>query len=93
MLDTHCVDCSDIAPQLKRAAGGVGQILEVKPAKRDNLNVYENGVIEPLQSFHQVYTDGKYIYGPRVSMKPIPKGDWDQHIKNINPDGITIKEK
>ncbi|MCE3602208.1 HINT domain-containing protein [Massilia sp. P8910] len=93
VLDTHCVDCSDIAPQLQRAAGGGGQILEVRPTIKNNLNVYENGSIEPGQSFHQVYTDGRYVYDPRVSLTPIPKGDWMQHIKNINPGGIIIKPK
>jgi hypothetical protein len=92
-LNTHCVDCSDIAPQLQRAAGGGGQILEVRPSARNNLNVYENGSVAPGQSFHQVYKDGRYVYDPRVSLTPIPKGDWMQHIKNINPDGIIVKPK
>ena len=59
-LNTHCVDCSDIAPQLQRAAGGGGQILEVRPSARNNLNVYENGLVAPGQSFHQVYTHVAY---------------------------------
>lgn len=27
------------------------------------------------------------------SFNPIPKGDWEQHIKNINPGGVSISDK
>ena len=86
----NCIDCSEIAPKLMQAAGGKGQILEVRPSTPGNLNVFENGRIEPGQTYHQVYTDGKYVYDPRLSSQPIPKGDWEQHIRNINPGGIYI---
>ncbi|HBP5363692.1 TPA: adhesin, partial [Pseudomonas aeruginosa] len=29
----------------------------------------------------------------RLSSQPIPKGDWEQHIKGMNPDGVTISDK
>lgn len=46
--------------------------------------------MEGNQWYHQVYTDGKYVYDPRLSTRPIPKGDWEQHMRNINPTGVTI---
>jgi filamentous hemagglutinin len=60
-----CVDCSDIAGYLYDVSGGKGQVLEVTPATRNNLNVYENGRLEEGQSYHQVYTDGQYVYDPQ----------------------------
>ncbi len=90
VADTRCGDCSDIASYLYRAAGGQGQVIEVAPATPNNLNVYENGALETGQSYHQVYTDGQYVYDPRVSSTPIPKGDWLQSITNTNPGGISI---
>ena len=56
----------------------------------DSLNVYENGIVAEGQAFHQVYTDGRHVYDPRVSTNPIPKGDWEQHMRNMNKGGITI---
>ncbi|WP_246228241.1 filamentous hemagglutinin N-terminal domain-containing protein [Pseudomonas nitroreducens] len=86
-------DCSQVADKLLEAAGGKGKIIEVTPVKQYQLNVYENGSTVPDQWYHQVYTDGRYVYDPRVSSSPIPKGDWEQHIKGINPDGVIISDK
>ena len=92
--NTTCTDCSDIAPKLLDAATGQGKIIEVRPVTPgSNLTVYENGEYDHEQSFHQVYTDGKYVYDPRLSLKPIPKGDWEKHIKSINQGNVTISDK
>ncbi len=87
------VDCSEIAAKLKQAAGGGGQILRVEPTTKYSLNVYENGQVVPQQWYHEVYSDGRYVFDPRATSSPIPLGDWYQHIKGINPDGVTIKSK
>lgn len=86
-------DCSEIASKLLSAAGGKGKVIEVRPSKPGNLNLYTNGAKEPEQFYHQVYTDGRYVYDPRLSSQPIPKGDWEQHIKGMNPEGVTISDK
>ena len=93
MVRCSGADCSDIASKLFDASGGKGAIIEVRPVKAGDLNVYENGIKEPGQFYHQVYTDGRYVYDPRLSSNPIPKGDWEQHIKNINPNGVSISDK
>nr|WP_256676832.1 DUF637 domain-containing protein [Pseudomonas sp. H3(2019)] len=93
MIKCDSTDCSDIASKLFDAAGGKGKIIEVRPSKTGDLNVFENGATEPGQFYHQIYTDGRYVYDPRLSSAPIPKGDWEQHIKGINPDGISISDK
>ncbi|MHA6896527.1 hypothetical protein ACQUJT_20990, partial [Ralstonia pseudosolanacearum] len=93
MVQCEKVDCSEIAERLLNVAKGDGQILEVRPTIPRTLNVFENGKIEPNQFYHQVYTDGRYVYDPRISSRPIPKGDWEQHIRNINPGGVVISNK
>ncbi|MNN59720.1 hypothetical protein D3C81_1748580 [compost metagenome] len=90
VANTSCVDCSDIATYLYNSAGGKGLVLEVEPATRNNLNVYENGQLATGQTYHQVYSDGQYVYDPRVSSKPIAQGDWLQLMKGTNPEGISI---
>ena len=90
VADVRCGDCSDIAGYLYNASGGKGQVIEVKPNTPNQLNVFENGTLEAGQSYHQVYTDGRYVYDPRVSSTPISKGDWLQSITNTNPGGISI---
>ncbi|MFO3681604.1 hypothetical protein [Pseudomonas aeruginosa] len=92
---TSCggTDCSEIADKLLAAAGGKGKIIEVRPSERYNLNLYENGREVQGQAYHQVYTDGRYVYDHRLSSQPIPKGGWEQHIKGMNPDGVTISDK
>lgn len=84
-------DCSEIADIMFKSANNKGYIMEVKPIKQGNLNVYENGSMVTHQYYHQVYTDGKYVFDPRVSTTPIPKGDWEQHIRNINNGDVIIK--
>jgi len=86
-------DCSEIASKLLSAAAGKGKVIEVRPKQPGNLTLFENGAKEPGQFYHQVYTDGRYVYDPRLSSNPIPKGDWEQHIKGMNPEGVTISDK
>lgn len=68
-------------------------MIEVRARAKGTLNLLENGEIESGMVYHQVYTDGRYVYDPRVSQNPIPKGDWEQHIKGLNPGGVTISDK
>jgi filamentous hemagglutinin len=92
-IKIETVDCSEIANKLFNSANGVGEIIEVRPKNSGTLTVFENGDIQDGYYYHQVYTDGRYIYDPRLSTNPIPKGDWERHIKSMNPDGITIYNK
>jgi filamentous hemagglutinin len=75
--------CS-LPPQLK-AAKGKGQIIEVLPSgKSKELTIYELGVRRDF-TYHQVYTDGQYVYDPRLTSEPIPKGDWEIMMRSLNP--------
>jgi len=87
-------DCSKIARDLKEAAGGQGEILEVRSTEKyGSINVFENGKMAGDMDYHQVYSDGKYVYEPRISSQAIPKGDWEKHIKGINDGKLTITNK
>jgi hypothetical protein len=77
-------DCSEIAEDLLKAAKGKGRIIEVLPPQGETLTLYELGVKDPGFTYHQVYTDGRYVYDPRVSSDPIPKGDWEIMIRSLN---------
>ncbi|MEX6315807.1 hypothetical protein AB6G19_21225 [Providencia manganoxydans] len=87
-------DCSEIARDLHDAADGKGEILEVRSVEKyGSINVFENGVIEEGMDYHQVYSDGQYIYEPRITSQAMPKGDWEKHIKGINDCQIKISDK
>ncbi|QBS41448.1 hypothetical protein DMB37_16265 [Nocardia sp. CS682] len=40
--------------------------------------------------YHEVYTDGKYVYDPRHNPNPVPIEEWQKTIMGDNP-GATIK--
>lgn len=35
--------------------------------------------------YHDVYTDGRYVYDPGMSSNPIPYGDFERAIRLSNP--------
>jgi hypothetical protein len=82
-------DCSEIAEDLLEAAGNVGEIIEVLPAQGQYLNLYEYGKEVDGFIYHQVYTDGKYVYDPRLSPDPVRRGEWEEMIRKLNP-GATF---
>jgi filamentous hemagglutinin len=78
-------DCSEIAEDLLKAAKGKGQIIEVLPSgERKDLTLYEMGERQDGFDYHQVYTDGQYVYDPRLSSETVPKGDWEIMIRSLN---------
>lgn len=87
---TDCIDCSEIAWKLQSAGDGTGNILEVRPAQSGDLNVFENGSVEGGKYYHQVYTDGNYVYDPRWSSEPVPLNSWQQSIQYLNPNGVQF---
>jgi len=83
-------DCSTIAERLFETANKQGNILRVEPSEYGYLNLFEYGRRLSGQYYHEVYTDGQYIYDPRLSSTPIPKGDWERMLRGLNPGGISI---
>ncbi len=76
-------DCSEIATNLQRAAGGEGKVVSFKGAG-DDLLVREGSSVSNY-SYHHVYTDGRYAYDPRMSADAIPWGDYMRTMKSLNP--------
>jgi hypothetical protein len=79
-------DCSEIAGRLQDAAG-MGRILRAEPAAPGTLRVLENGAVEGDMMYHEAFTDGAYVFDPRMSGAPIPKGDWFKVMRGLNPGG------
>ena len=87
--DPGC-DCSEIAERLLEDAGGDGQIIEATPSKPGDLNAMENGKLETDYYYHQVYTDGPFVYDPRLSPGAIPLNEWQQQMLKLNPNGVQF---
>jgi hypothetical protein len=82
-------DCSEIASAL-RATAGEGRILRATGQGGSELRLMEYGKIDGGFKYHEVFTDGEYIYDPRLSNSAVPLGDWTRMIQGLNP-GATIK--
>lgn len=82
-------DCSEIAHRLKDVAGS-GSILRAEPATKGTLRALEYGRLEGDMDYHEAYTDGAYVFDPRMSNSPIPKSDWIRIITGLNP-GVRIR--
>ena len=82
-------DCSEIASSLTSVANE-GRVLRVTGNAGSDLNLLEYGQVRGPFKYHEVFTDGKYVYDPRLSSVPVPKGDWTRMIQGLNP-GATIK--
>lgn len=84
-------DCSEIAQDFMDAANGNGKIYKIE-GKNGYIKGYEYGSIEEYL-YHEVYSDGKYIYDPRYSNIPIEKGDYFRALREINPNGYDVFTK
>ncbi|MBO1346878.1 MAG: hypothetical protein EBE86_005515 [Hormoscilla sp. GUM202] len=78
-------DCSEIAEDILSAAGDRGKILRIDPPVGNTLTLLEDGEIEPGFIYHEVYTDGRYVFDPRLNDRPILMKEWQTLIKYLNP--------
>jgi RHS repeat-associated protein len=62
-------DCSETAEFLFKNSK-VGFVFRVEPANSGNLTIMENGGWQSGFSYHEAYTDGYYVYDPRIWLKP-----------------------
>jgi len=49
-----------------------------------NLSIKEGGVLEKFY-YHDVFSDGRFVFDPRASSLPIPLVDWTNMILSMNP--------
>ena len=83
-------DCSELAEDLANASQGEGYILHIEPRnKKDILVTPECGKLVFDYIYHEVYSDGRYIFDPRLQPDPIPAGDYKRIIKGFNPKGLN----
>ena len=81
-------DCSEIATDFYDAAGQQGKIYRIE-GKDGVINGYEYGKVYDFE-YHEVYSDGVYIYDPRYQNMPVLKDDYFRALKEINPDGFDV---
>ena len=43
--------------------------------------------------YHEVYSDGTFIYDPRYKNVPVLKENYFRALREINPDGFDVFEK
>lgn len=82
-------DCSEIADDFFDTAGGKGEVLEITGNKKINVSEYGETI---SYEYHQVYSDGKYIYDPRYSDVPVLKEKYLNEIKSLNNGSIVVKK-
>jgi filamentous hemagglutinin len=92
--------CTDYALNIRSAAGGEGKVVIFSGKDARWTNNYDWGMgsgdfrvttsqgIEEF-SYHSVYTDGRYIFDPFVSEKPIPQSNYVNMLKEANPNGVS----
>ena len=81
-------DCSEIATDFYDTAGQQGKIYRIE-GKDGVINGYEYGKVYDFE-YHEVYSDGVYIYDPRYQNTPVLKDDYFRALKEINPDGYDV---
>ncbi|MEU3355709.1 putative T7SS-secreted protein [Streptomyces sp. NPDC037389] len=80
------LDCSEIAEWILKDSGGEGKIINFTSHSDPVIRVPESGgaIIEEYR-YHDVYTDGRYVYDPAFGESPVPLGDYKRALRLINP--------
>ncbi|WP_050515261.1 putative T7SS-secreted protein [Streptomyces rimosus] len=82
------VDCSELAEYILRRSGGHGKIVNFTTPSREEFAVPQNwaqGVRHENFIYHDIYTDGKYVYDPELGSDPVPLGDFKRALRHSNP--------
>ena len=80
------IDCSEIASYISRETGGQGEIINFTARNDPEIMIPEKmGQDVTAYRYHDVYTDGRYVYDPAMSADPIPYGDYERSIRLLNP--------
>ncbi len=84
-------DCSEIAEDFYKAAGGNGKIYRIE-GNAGVINGYEYGYKE-VYEYHEVFSDGQYIFDPRYKNAPVTKNEYFRALREINKDGFVVFER
>ncbi|MGA5409315.1 putative T7SS-secreted protein [Streptomyces lavendulocolor] len=80
------IDCSEIAERVLEGSGGNGKIINFTLRESSTIKIPEEmGAKREKYRYHDVYTDGRYVYDPGLSNDPIPYGDYERAIRLMNP--------
>ncbi|MEU2547047.1 putative T7SS-secreted protein [Streptomyces roseolus] len=80
------IDCSEIAERVLEGSSGDGKIINLTTRGSSVINIPEEmGSKVTEYRYHDVYTDGRYVYDPAMSSDPIPYGDYERAIRLLNP--------
>ncbi|MEW2161208.1 putative T7SS-secreted protein [Streptomyces sp. NPDC007189] len=80
------IDCSEVAEYILRETGGEGKIINFTTHNSAQIVIPERmGQDLTAYRYHDVYTDGRYVYDPAMSRDPIPYGDYERAIRLSNP--------
>ena len=88
LLKNPNIDCNDIASILKSEAGG-GKIVSFEMGAGKTLRVPECGKIIDDYIYHDVFSDGKFIYDPRYSAQAVPQSEYLSMMQKLNP-GVKV---
>lgn len=82
------MDCSEIAEDFFNASGHKGRIYVIKPKSSLEMHGYD-----PTENwlYHEVYSDGRFIYDPRYRNKPVIIDEYFDMFNALNPDGLIIE--
>ena len=82
------MDGSEIAEDFFNASGHKGRIYVIKPKSSSRMHGYD-----PTEDwlYHEVYSDGRFIYDPRYRNKPVIIDEYFDMFNALNPDGLIIK--
>jgi len=79
------IDCSEVAERILRETGN-GRIINFTLRGDPEIVIPEEGGIRQVDyRYHDVYTDGRYVYDPAMRSDPIPYGDYERAIRLLNP--------
>jgi hypothetical protein len=94
------LDCSEVAESLLEFAGK-GKILHVIAGRikhesdnwmrwknNDYMRWTDKGKMEENFLYHDVYTDGNFVYDPILSATPVTLESWKKAIRYLNPQAI-----
>ena len=90
-------DCGEIAEDVFEASTGPGQIVRyTAPGRHQDISIPASGARTVPYDYHEVYTDGRYIYDPELRSTPIPLGDYERSLRLLNGgrvEQVVIKSK
>lgn len=83
------VDCLELAEDLLKVSGNRGKILNIKPISDELVTIPElSGPSRYV--YHQIYTDGTYVFDPRYTIKPILKDEYFNIINELNGKDFVV---